>query len=427
MLIEISIILALIVLNGSLAMSELAVVSSRPARLRARANRGESGAATALLLAENPGRFLSAVQIGITLVGILSGALSGATLGVRLAAILPELGVPTRFADEIGITLVVIVITYLSLIVGELVPKQIALSNPEAVAARVAPAMRILERIALPLVWLLDLSGRAILALLGHSGRQASNVSDEEIRMLIAEAEGAGVIEKAETEMIAGVMRVADRTARGLMTPRVEVEVADASETREAILERFRTSRRSRLPLRQGGPDDIVGVLHSRDVLLSDEDPFTPVALALPAEIVHEALPAIEVMDRLKPSEAHMLLVYDEFGHFEGIVTPMDVLGAIAGGFDETEQDEPKVVDRADGSLLVAGWMPVDEFADRIGVQLEDDHDFETVGGLVLDRAGELPEVGQSIMLGAWRIEVVDLDGRRIDKLLVEKASHPGQ
>lgn len=425
MLIEIAIILALIVLNGSLAMSELAVVSSRPARLRAGANRGDRGAATALLLAENPGRFLSAVQIGITLVGILSGALSGATLGVRLAEVLPEFGVPVRFAGEVGVGLVVIVITYLSLIVGELVPKQIALSNPEAVAARVAPAMRVIERIALPLVWLLDLSGRAVLALLGQSGRRTPSVSDEEIRMLIAEAEGAGVIEKAETEMIAGVMRVADRTARGLMTPRVEVEVVEAAETREAILERFRTSRRSRLPLRQGGPDDIVGVLHSRDVLLSDGEAFSPAGLARPVQVVHEALPAIEVIERLKLSEAHMLLVYDEFGHFEGIVTPMDVLGAIVGGFDETEQDEPKVVERADGSLLVAGWMPVDEFADRIGLELGDDLDFETVGGLVLDRAGELPQVGQSIILGAWRIEVVDLDGRRIDKLLVEKDPHP--
>ena len=187
----------------------------------------------------------------------------------------------------------------------------------------------------------------------------------------------------------------------------------------------MRTSRRSRLPLRQGGPDDIVGVLHSRDVLLSDGEAFSPAGLARPVQVVHEALPAIEVIERLKLSEAHMLLVYDEFGHFEGIVTPMDVLGAIVGGFDETEQDEPKVVERADGSLLVAGWMPVDEFADRIGLELGDDLDFETVGGLVLDRAGELPQVGQSIILGAWRIEVVDLDGRRIDKLLVEKDPHP--
>ncbi len=421
MLLEVAVILALIILNGVLAMSELAVVSSRPARLQARANRGDRGAWAALALAETPGRFLSTVQIGITLVGILSGALSGATLGLRLAAVLPQIGVPQRLAEEVGVGLVVIVITYLSLIIGELVPKRIALSNPEAIAARVAPAMALLARSALPLVWLLDRSGGLILALLGQSGRREATVSDEEIRMLISEAEGAGVIEKAETEMIAGVMRVADRTARGLMTPRQDVEIALAEESRAKILARFATSGRSRLPLRQGGPDEIVGVLHSRDLLAASDGDFDPAALAQPAPVIHEALPATQVIERLKGAPAHMLLVYDEYGHFEGIITPMDILGAIAGGFDETERDEPKVVERKDGSLLVAGWMPVDEFAARIDIELEDHPTYETVGGLVLDRAGELLQVGQHVMIGNWRIEVVDLDGRRIDKLLVSK------
>ncbi|MCZ4262244.1 hemolysin family protein [Limimaricola sp. G21655-S1] len=429
MLLEAAVILALIVLNGVLAMSELAVVSSRPARLQARANRGDRGARAALALAETPGRFLSTVQIGITLVGILSGALSGATLGLRLAAVLPQIGVPKRLAEEVGVGLVVIVITYLSLIIGELVPKRIALSNPEAIAARVAPAMALLARGALPLVWLLDRSGGLILALLGQSGRREATVSDEEIRMLISEAEGAGVIEKAETEMIAGVMRVADRTARGLMTPRQDVEIALTEESREEILARFATSGRSRLPLRQGGPDEIIGVLHSRDLLAAPDGAFEPAALAQPAPVIHEALPATQVIERLKGAPAHMLLVYDEYGHFEGIITPMDILGAIAGGFDETERDEPRVVERKDGSLLVAGWMPVDEFAARIDIELEDNPSYETVSGLVLDRAGELLQVGQHVIIDDWRIEVVDLDGRRIDKLLVSKpkgSSVPG-
>ena len=421
MLLEISLVLALIVLNGVLAMSELAVVSSRPARLQARASRGDHGALVALRLAEAPGRFLSSVQIGITLVGILSGALSGATLGLRLASVLPQIGVPVRFAEEVGVGVVVVVITYLSLIVGELVPKQIALSDPEGVASRVAPAMRRLAQAASPLVWLLDRSGALVLTLLGQSGRRSAKVSDEEIRMLISEAESAGVIEKAETDMIAGVMRVADRTARGLMTPRHDVEIARASESRDELLERFRASERSRMPLRDGGPDDIIGILHSRDLLLAPADTFDPVAMARPAPVVHESLPATQVIERLKAAPAHMLLVYDEYGHFEGIVTPMDILGAITGSFDETEQDEPKVVERQDGSLLVAGWMPADEFAARIGLEIEDRPSYETVSGLVLDRAGELLEVGQHINLDDWRIEVVDLDGRRIDKLLVSK------
>lgn len=425
MYIEIAVLLFLICLNGVLAMSELAVVSSRTARLQTRADRGDRGARTALQLAADPGRFLSTVQIGITMVGVLSGAFSGATLGVRLAAALPALGVPLRYADEIGVGIVVVAITYLSLIVGELVPKQIALSNPEGVASRVAPAMRLLSIAALPLVWLLDRSGKLVLGLLGQSGRRRSGVSDEEIRMVIAEAEGAGVIEKAETEMIAGVMRIADRTARGLMTPRHDVEVAEAREDRAAILARFQASGRSRLPLRDGGPDDLIGVLHSRDVLHTEGHDFDARSLVQHAPIIHDTLPAIQVIERLKSAPVHMLFVFDEYGHFEGIVTPMDILGAITGGFDETEEDEPKLVEREDGSLLVAGWMPVDEFAARIGFDLEEDPDFATVAGLVVNRLGELPKTGQSVTLGLWRIEVVDLDGRRIDKLLVQRATAP--
>lgn len=421
MFLEIAIVLALIVLNGVLAMSELAVVSARPARLRARAERGDRGAQVALKLAEDPGRFFSTVQIGITLVGVLSGALSGATLGARLTAVLPDLGVPERFANEIGVGVVVVAITYLSLIIGELVPKQIALSNPETVAARVAPSMRILSVVAAPLVWVLDRSGKVVLSLLGQTGERGSGVSDEEIKLIIAEAEGAGVMEKAETEMIAGVMRIADRNARGLMTPRHEVEIADASESRAEILGRFRASGRSRLPLRQGEADNIIGVIHSGDLLQTPASKFNLEALVRQAPIVHETLPATQVIDRLKSSPSHMLLVYDEYGNFEGVITPMDILGAITGGFDEADEDEPKIVERADGSLLVSGWMPVDEFAERIGISLEDEHDYETVAGLVLNRAAVLPQVGQSIVVDGWIIEVVDLDGRRIDKLLVQK------
>ena len=425
MYLEIAIVLALIALNGVLAMSELAVVSSRPARLRTRAERGDRGARIALQLAEDPGRFLSTVQIGITLVGVLSGAFSGATLGARLATALPGLGVPARFADELGVGLIVLAITYLSLIVGELVPKQIALSNPEGVASRVAPAMRTLSIVALPLVLVLSGSGKLVLSLLGQSGERGTSVSDEEIRMVIAEAEGAGVIERAETDMIAGVMRVADRTARGLMTPRHEVKIAEAGETRAEILARLRDSGRSRLPLRDGAPDDIVGVLHSRDLLQSTAEPFDPVSIALPAPVIHDALPATQVIERLKAAPGHMLLVYDEYGHFEGIITPMDILGAITGGFDETELDEPKVVEREDGSLLVSGWMPVDEFAERTGMILEGDLGFETVAGLMLDRLADLPQVGQHLDVGGWRLEVVDMDGRRIDKLLATRLSSP--
>lgn len=423
MLFEIAIVIILIVINGVLAMSELAIVSARAGRLKVMAEKGSRGAQTAIDLAADPGRFLSSVQIGITLVGVLSGAVSGATLGTRLVDVLLNLGVAPAVAQPIGMGGVVALITYLSLIVGELVPKQIALGNPEGVATRVAPMMKVISIVAAPIVWFLDKSGKVVLWALGQSGQKEQSVTDEEIRMLISEAEGAGVIEKAETEMIAGVMRIADRSARGIMTPRHDVEIADASETREEIIARFKSSGHSRLPLRDGGPDEIVGVISARDILEDATATFDPRNLVQPAPVIHDALNALDVIDRLREAPASMLFVFDEYGNFEGIVTPMDILGAITGGFDEEPEDEPKLVERDDGSLLVAGWMPVDEFADRTGITLDEDRSYATVAGLVLERAGVLPGVGDKVDMDEWVVEVMDLDGRRIDKVLVSRKS----
>ena len=418
MLLELTILVCLILLNGALAMSELAIVSARPARLKAR---GDRGSLKALRLTEDPGRFLSTVQIGITLVGVLSGAFSGATVGVRVAGVLQDIGLASSVAQPLGVGSVVVAVTYLSLVIGELVPKQIALTNPEGIAARVAPAMAMLAIVAGPLVWVLDRSGKAVLKALGQDRSRTQRVSDEEIHLLIAEAESAGVIEKGETAMIEGVMRIADRTAKGLMTLRHEVVVADAGDTLEQILERFGQSGRTRLPLRDGGPDEIVGIVHSRDLLAASPEGFDPRHIMMKAPVIPDALPALAVVERLRAAPEHMLLVYDEYGHFEGIVTAMDILGAIAGGFDELETDEPKLVEREDGSLLVAGSMPVDEFTDRLGVKLTEEGNFETAAGLVLYLSAELPQIGQSVRLGEWHIEVVDMDGRRIDKLLVQR------
>ncbi|NNU82171.1 HlyC/CorC family transporter [Halovulum dunhuangense] len=421
MLLEILIVLALTLVNGVLAMSELAIVSSRPARLQVLADNGSRGAAIALRLAANPGRFLSSGQIGITLVGVLSGAFSGATLGVRLADALAGVGMSEGLAQTLGVGGVVVAITYLSLVFGELVPKQIALRAPEAVAVRIAPLLNLIAIVAAPIVWLLDRSGRAVLALLGQSGRADRGVTDEEVKLVLSEAHSAGVMEKAETEMIAGVMRIADRTARGLMVPRHEVEVVDVKDSADVVIRRFRETGHSRLPVRDGRADNIVGVLKSRDFL--DPGPATPGVreVMIEAPVVQDGMAALDVLETLRKSPAHMVLVYDEYGHFEGIITPMDILQAIAGEFPEGEEAEPRLVAREDGSLLVAGWMPADEFADRIGLTLEEDRDFETVAGLVIDRIGRLPALGDNLDLGPWRIEVVDLDGRRIDKLLATK------
>ncbi|HBD92320.1 MAG: DNA-binding protein [Rhodobacteraceae bacterium GWE1_64_9] len=424
MYLEIAVVFLLTLVNGGLAMSELAIVSARTARLKVLAERGSRGAAVAIRLAEEPGRFLSSVQIGITLVGVLSGAFSGATLGARLAGELLEAGFSPSVAHTLGVGSVVVAITYLSLIVGELVPKQIALRAPEAVAAKVAPVMLWIARIGAPLVWLLDRSGRILLRLLGQSGVSEASMSDEEVRLVISEAESAGVMDKAETEMIAGVMRIADRTARGLMTPRHEVDTVDVSDTPQTIIRRFRDSRHSRMAVREGEPDNVIGVLHARDFLGStaQRGGVEVRSLLIDAPVVRDGMGALDVIEALRSAPAHMVLVYDEYGHFEGIITPMDVLEAITGGFADAIEDEPKVVEREDGSLLVAGWMPVDEFADRLGLTLRADRDFETVAGLVIDTMGSLPQTGEVVDLDGWRIEVVDLDGRRIDKLLVRRA-----
>ncbi|GGW21701.1 hemolysin [Gemmobacter lanyuensis] len=422
MYLEIAIVFLLTLVNGGLAMSELAIVSARTARLKVLADRGSRGATVAMRLADDPGRFLSSVQIGITLVGVLSGAFSGATLGTRLSAALLDYGLAPALAQPLGVGSVVVAITYLSLIVGELVPKQIALRAPETVAVRVAPVMLWIARIGAPLVWLLDVSGKLILRLLGQSGSSDSTMSDEEIKMVISEAESAGVIDKAETEMIAGVMRIADRSARGLMTPRHEVEAVDVTDSPQTIIRRFREGRHSRLAVTEGEPDTVIGVLHARDFLGSTAQRGVDVrALVIEAPVVRDGMGALDVIEALRVSPSHMVLVYDEYGHFEGVITPMDVLEAITGSFADTTEDEPKIVEREDGSLLVAGWMPVDEFADRLGLELRPDRDFETVAGFVIDLMGALPEVGEVVRASGWRIEVIDLDGRRIDKLLVSR------
>jgi putative hemolysin len=419
MIFEILVILALIVLNGLLAMSELAIVSARPARLKAMADRRIPGARTALRLGEHPGRFLSAVQIGITLVGILAGAFSGATLGARVGTWLAGLGVP--YAGTFGLVLVVLIITYLSLIIGELVPKQIALRAPERVAVTVAPLMLFISRLTAPLVWLLDASGKLILRLIGQHGATDNQVSDAEVRIIMDEAATAGVIDDDEREMIAGVMRVADRTARGLMTPRRDVDLIDLDDPYAHSMDMIKNTLRSRLPVCKGDVDNMQGTVTVRSVLARalDGGKVDLTDGLIEAPTVLDAMNALDVIEALRRSPSHMVLVYDEHGHFEGLITPMDVLGAITGDFDQDETDEPKLVKRADGTLLIAGWMPVDEFSAELGITLDDDRGYETVAGLVLDAFGHIPEVGERCEVQGVGIEVMDKDGQRVDKLLV--------
>lgn len=420
---ELLIVAVLTVVNGLLSMSELAVVSSRAARLKVMAADGQSGAATALRLAEDPGKFLSSVQIGITLVGVLSGAISGATLGVRLSAWLTAQGADPGVADAVGVGAVVIGITYLSLIIGELVPKQVALRDPERIATAVAPSMAMIATIAAPLVWLLDVSGRVVLAVLGQAGRGEERLTDEEVKTVIAEAESAGVLESDERDMISGVMRFADRSARGLMTPRPDVEVVDLSEEPDEILQKLRSTHRSMLPVQDGDADSIIGVLVRKDLInvFAEGKPLDVRALVRQAPVVMDRSDAIDVLRAIQSSVVHMALVFDEYGHFEGIVTSGDVLKAITGTFQEEEGEEPAYVAREDGSYLVSGWMPVDEFSDKLGVPVTRDPRYETVAGFVLAEIQHLPTVGEVFERGKFRFEVLDMDGRRIDKVLLTR------
>ncbi|MCC2688604.1 MAG: corC [Rhizobiaceae bacterium] len=425
---EIAIVFILICVNGLLAMSELAVVSSRPARLKAMIDRNVKGAGRALALGANPGRFLSTVQIGITLVGVLSGAFSGATLGERLAGQLLSLGVPANAADALGVGIVVAVITYGSLIIGELVPKQIALRDPEGIAVRVAPAMGVLSKVSLPLVWLLDFSGRALLWLLGQHGESEEKVTDEEIKMLVAEAEHHGTIESDERRMIAGVMRLGDRAVRAVMTPRTEVDWLNLEWDEATCRRMLIATQHSRLPAGEGVVDAMVGVIQTRDILaamLAGES-FDPRRHVRPAPIVHDQADALDVLTTLKESQVPMALVHDEYGHFEGIVSPADILESIAGVFRaDADEDHPPVVRREDGSFLLAGYMQADEMADHLGIDLPENRDYETVAGYVLSHMHHLPATGETVDAQGWRFEVVDLDGRRIDKLIASRLPGP--
>lgn len=423
MLIEILVILALIVLNGVLSMSEMAIVSARPARLKSLEGKSK-GAAAALRLAENPGRFLSTVQIGITMVGVLSGALSGATLGARLSGWLIRLGVAQDWAATLGVGGVVVTLTYVSLIVGELVPKQLALRNAEGVAIRMAPAMAVLSTVTTPIVWLLDRSGKAVLWLMGQRGDTGNRVTEEEVHTLLTEAHEGGVLEDEEREMMAGVMRLGDRTARALMTPRHEVLMLELEATSAETVAAIRKNARPRMLVQSRETGEVVGIITLADAfnVVSRREALDLKALVVDVPVVSDKADALDVIEVLQKTAHHIALVYDEYGHFEGIITTDDVLEAITGAVSSADADEPALVERADGSLLVSGWMPADEFCDRLGLSRALAGEYDTIAGLVLHQLDRMPVLGDVFTVEGYKFEVIDLDGLRIDKVLVSEA-----
>ncbi|MEP7348523.1 MAG: hemolysin family protein [Sphingorhabdus sp.] len=418
-------ILALIALNGLFAMSELAIVSARTAKLQARVEAGSSGAATVLRLARDPGKFLSTVQIGITLIGIIAGAYSGSTLGQPVADRIASLGIFGDWADTIGFGIVIGITTYASLVIGELVPKQFALIAPERIAVIMARPMEILARVTAPVVWLLDQSSALIFRLLGLRRDSREALTAEELRMVFAEATHVGLIEEHEHKVIAGVVRLADRPVREVMTPRTDVDriAADASadEVRNALIHSLHT----RLPVTGDDTDDIIGVVQARDIVAAQMQglPLDLRALMRRAEIVPDQLDAMDALEILRSSEVPMLLVHDEYGHFEGLVTPNDLLAAIAGEFasDQAQGSAPNIVKLDDGSLLVSGAMAADAMAEALDIALPETRDYATAAGHVLHVLRHLPQEGEAFTDQGWHFEIVDMDGRKIDKLRLRR------
>ncbi|PQM28705.1 DNA-binding protein [Sphingopyxis lindanitolerans] len=427
---DVAIIAVLILLNGLFALSELAIVSARGPRLQAAEKRGSRGAKIARQLAADPGRFLSTVQVGITLIGILAGAYSGASLGQPVADRLAVwFGLDAEHAARAGFVVVIGVTTYFSLIAGELVPKQFALRAPEPIAIAMAVPMVWLSRVAAPLVWLLDNSSALVFRLLGLNRESEDRVTAEELHLIVAEASKSGVIEESERAIISGVVRLADRPVREVMTPRIDVDWIDIASDADAVRAKLLESPHTRLPVARGSVDDIVGIVQARDIAgaLFRGQVLDLEKLTRPAKVIHDQIDAMDALESLRAAEVPMLLVHDEYGHFEGLVTPADLLSAIAGEFasDQDIGNEPFVTERDDGSLLIAGSMPADQMAERLGIELGDDRDYATAAGHALAILKHLPAEGESFTDRGWKFEIVDMDGRKIDKLLVSEIRRP--
>ncbi|WP_265587228.1 hemolysin family protein [Sphingomicrobium arenosum] len=420
---DLFVLLALIGLNGVLAMSELAIVSARPSRLRSLAEQGSSGAARALELASEPGRFLSTVQIGITLIGILAGAYSGATFGEPVAQRLELLGMDETTADSIGWGLVILLTTYVSLVIGELVPKQIALRNPEPIASILSRPMAFLSRATAPLVWVLDKTSALIFKLAGLNRENDQAVTAEELHLVVAEAQSAGVLEESERAIISSVVRLADRPVREIMTPRTEIDWLAADASLADIREELSNTPHSRLPVANGSVDDIVGIVSARDLLdaMLDGQQLDLTALARPAPIIPDLMDAMDALDVLREAEVPLALVHDEYGHLDGIVTPGSILIALAGSFKNDEDEEEPVRAREDGSWLVSGTANAEILVEKLGLKLDEDRDYSTAAGLALAVLRRLPEEGEKFAFQGWVFEIVDMDARKIDKLIASR------
>ena len=420
---DLAVVLVLILLNGVFAMSEMAMVSIRRARLVVLERKGVAGAATARVLSEDPQRFLPTVQVGITLVSVLAGAFGGARLTARLEAYLHTSPLLDPFAESLALALVVVGTTFLTLVLGELVPKQLALRKPEAVAAAVAGPLAWLARVGAPVVWLLGKSSALVLRLFGRHAEERQGVTEEELSALLAEGAEDGVLEHEERDMIERLLRLADKPVRAIMTPRTELAWIDRTESRADVAATLKAAPHSRFVVCDGSVDNVVGVVQAKDILdrILDGAELSVAAVLRKPMVIPDTVTALDALERLKADPLGLALVMDEYGSFEGVVTAADVLQAIVG---EGADPVPAASDgtaAVTGALLLDGAMPVDEIKSRLELpDLPSEGSYHTLGGLLLALLRRVPRMGDRIVFGGWRFEVVAMEGRRVSRVSAE-------
>lgn len=417
-------ILALIFANGVLAMAEIAVVSARKARLQQRINEGEKQASIAMSLAKSPGDFLSTVQIGITLVGVLAGALGEATLSSKLTVWLSQFPSVQPYSHVVAIVLVVATITYLTLILGELAPKRLALNDPDRVAVAIAAPMRFLSRVTAPLVRLLSFSTDIVLAVIGARPSTEPPITEEEIKVLIEQGTRAGVFAEAEQDMVEGVFRLGDRRVNSLMTPRTEIIWLDLDDSLEKNRGKIIESAHARFPVAQGNLDRVIGIVQAKDLLarcLAGEAVDFRAASFAP-RFVPENMPALKVLEVFKKSHSHTVMVIDEYGGVQGLVTIYDILESIVGDIPDIGEPEGPEIIQEDGSWLLDGRMPVDEFKETFKIRNlpgEEQGSYETLGGFIMTFLRRIPNISDQFEWAGLRFQVIEMDGFRVDKVRI--------
>ncbi len=423
--VEILIVSLLILANGIFSLSEMAIVSARKTRLQQKAEDGDKGALAALGLSKEPTRFLSTIQVGITTIGILSGAVGGATIAEEIGMALGKVAWLAPYSEAIGVGVVVLAITYFSLILGELVPKRLALNNAERIAGKVAGPMGFLSRLATPVVTLLSASTEAVLRLMGNKPSGEPTVTEEDVKLMIYEGARVGVFEESEQEIVARVFRLGDRRASSLMTYRTEVVFLDIEDALDTNLDKITASGHSRFPLCKGSPDEVIGIVHAKDLFAQGRrgQAMDLQAIARPAVFIPEGMPALELLERMREKKSHLALIIDEFGGVMGLVTINDVLEAIVGDIPTLEDkiEEPDVIQREDGSYLLDGMLSTQELKDLLRLDDLPDEEisgYETLGGMLMAEIKSIPVAGDVVFWKDWRFEVVDMDGYRVDKVL---------